>query len=114
MKMHLYQFENLLFLANNIKAVAEHVATTHDRTNYNIQCLPDDTLVEMNGKAWDINDLNRHYQSKARKNGYAVTDSLSILVNDGKVILIDTVLSPRNHQKITFFDATSNFDLSTA
>ncbi len=104
--MHLYQFENLLFLANNIKAVAEHVATTHDRTNYNIQCLPDDTLVEMNGKAWDINDLNRHYQSKARKNGYAVTDSLSILVKDGKAILIDTSKSPKNHQKITFFDAT--------
>lgn len=114
MKMHLYQFENLLFLANNIKAVAEHVATTHDRTNYNIQCLPDDTLVEMNGKAWGINDLNRHYQSKARKNGYAVTDSLSILVKDGKVILTDTVLSPRNHQKITFFDPPATDQLSTA
>ena len=114
MKMHLYQFENLLFLANNIKAVTEHVATTHDRTHYNIQCLPDNTLVEMNGKAWDVNDLNRHYQAKARKNGYAVTDSLSILVKDGKVILIDTVLSPRNHQKITFFDTPSKLDLSTA
>lgn len=111
--MHLYQFENKLFMATHIKPVTEHVASYHQRDQYHIAQLPDDTMVEINGKVSDIAELAKKYQRQAKKEGYTITKTTSIYLKNAKAILIDTVLSPTNHQKITILETQAEpFDYS--
>lgn len=118
MKMHLYQFENKLFLANNTKAVTEHVANYHQRDSYHIQQLPDDTLVTINHHVFDIDQVAFDYQKKAQDQGYAISECLSIYLHNATATLIDSILSPtkppQHHQKITLSQTTPNFETITA
>ena len=109
--MHLYQFEDKLYLAQTIKPVTEHVAIYNQRPNYTIEQLPDDTLVLVNNKTYNLTELTQKYTAKAEQDGIAVDKKLSIFIRDGKKV---THKSPGHHQKITLSQSLPTFETITA
>lgn len=110
--MHLYEFESMLFLASHIKPVSEHVANYHQREQYQISQLPDDTMVHVNGKVFSITKLENKYKKQADKEGYRITKTTSIYLKNAKAILFDTLSSPQNHQQITDLEHQENWAIA--
>ena len=86
MKMQLFKSHSDLFLSTNIKNVISHInATSEPGTLKSVEQLDRETLIRMDGRLFDLHDLNRYYQNKARNEGFTFGDDLSIRVK-GKIV----------------------------
>lgn len=86
MKMQLFKSHNDIFLSANIKNVVGHInAISGPGTLKSVEQLDRDTLIRMDGRLFDLHDLNRYYQNKARNDGFAFDNNLSIRVK-GKIV----------------------------
>ena len=88
MKWHLFQFEAQLYLATHIKNVCEHVAKYHQRDSYHVIQLDDNSMIKTHDGIFNIDQLTAKMQKHARKNGYQITNTLSIFIRNGKAITI--------------------------
>lgn len=106
----------MLFLADSIKPVTSHVAACHQRDQYTINQLPDDTLVNIKGKVSTSPQLTKKYRRIAAKSGYAITQTTSIYLKDAKPIFTDQSPqpSPKTHQKITDWQSCASWAVSNA
>ena len=86
MKMQLFKSHSDVFLSANIKNVVSHInATSEPGTLKSVEQLDRETLIRMDGRLFDLHDLNRYYQNKARNEGFTFGDDLSIRVK-GKIV----------------------------
>ena len=86
MKMHLFKSHSDIFLSANIKNVVSHInAISEPGTLKSVEQLDRETLIRMDGRLFDLHDLNRYYQNKARNEGFTFGDDLSIRVK-GKIV----------------------------
>ena len=70
MKMHLFKSRSDIFLSANIKNVVSHInAISEPGTLKSVEQLDRETLIRMDGRLFDLHDLNRYYQNKARNEG---------------------------------------------
>lgn len=81
MKMHLFKSNDDIFLSSRLRNVVEHI----NRVKRTIEQLDDDTLIRIDGRLFDLHDLTCYYKNKARNDGFAFNETLSILVN-GKIV----------------------------
>lgn len=81
MKMQLFKSNDDIFLSSRIRNVVEHI----NRVKRTIEQLDDDTLIRIDGRLFDLHDLTCYYKNKARNDGFAFNENLSILVN-GKIV----------------------------
>lgn len=81
MKMHLFKSNDDIFLSSRLRNVVEHI----NRVKRTIEQLDDDTLIRIDGRLFDLHDLTCYYKNKARNDGFAFNENLSILVN-GKIV----------------------------
>lgn len=89
MKMQLFKSHNDIFLSANIKNVISHInAISEPGTLKSVEQLDRDTLIRMDGRLFDLHDLNRYYQNKARNDGFTFNDDLSIRVKGNIVPVI--------------------------
>ena len=79
--MHLFKSNDDIFLSSRLRNVVEHI----NRVKRTIEQLDDDTLIRIDGRLFDLHDLTCYYKNKARNDGFAFNENLSILVN-GKVV----------------------------
>ena len=89
MKMQLFKSHNDIFLSANIKNVISHInATSEPGTLKSVEQLDRDTLIRMDSRLFDLHDLNRYYQNKARNDGFTFDADLSIRVKGNIVTVI--------------------------
>ena len=81
MKMQLFKSNDDIFLSSRLRNVVEHI----NRVKRTIEQLDDDTLIRIDGRLFDLHDLTCYYKNKARNDGFAFNENLSILVN-GKIV----------------------------
>ena len=66
MKMQLFKSRSDIFLSANIKNVISHInATSEPGALKIVEQLDRETLIRMDGRLFDLHDLNRYYQNKA-------------------------------------------------
>ena len=86
MEMQLFKSHSDIFLSANIKNVVIHInAISEPGTLKSVEQLDRETLIRMDGRLFDLHDLNRYYQNKARNEGFTFGDDLSIRVK-GKIV----------------------------
>lgn len=89
MKMQLFKSHNDIFLSANIKNVISHInAISKPGALKSVEQLDRHTLIRMDGRLFDLHDLNRYYQNKARNEGFTFGSDLSIRVKGNIVPII--------------------------
>ena len=68
MKMQLFKSHRDIFLSANIKNVVGHInAISEPGTLKSVEQLDRETLIRMDGRLFDLHDLNRYYQNKIHR-----------------------------------------------